>query len=106
MKITDFFSDIISVRDSLDPIERAWYPPGNTLKQLIVSSDGGIRAYGAIAHAISSFNNEDGCKVSRITGSRSKISSLDVGDNELAGTLLAAKIAETQIAIISEVDEL
>ena len=92
-KITEFLQELIRIQKDLQPLPRSWVPKGNDLKTLIYSEDGSIEGYSATLHARSK-SRTDGSHTSRIATARCKTSNLDVGDNELQGSLLAVKMAE------------
>ena len=99
-RVIDFLKELIAVKAHLHPAPRSWYDTGQKLENVIVSSDGGIRAFGTVCHIVSLA--ADGSRDSRVAASRSKLSNLDCGDNELAGTLLAMKMAEGIVRSIPE----
>ena len=65
---------------------RAWVPEDHELKNTIFSYDGSIEGYSQRV------GEQTYC--SCIACARCKLSALDVGDNELSGALLSAKMAE------------
>ena len=79
-------------------------PKGNDLQILIYSEDGSIEGYSATLHARSK-SGADGSHTSRIATARCKTSNLDVGDNELQGSLLAGKMAEQSLEGLSNLPD-
>ena len=92
----------MEIQNHLDAMPRAWVPADHDLKNTIFSHDGSIEGYSGVCHAHSQSNNDQSF-CSRIACARCKLSSLDVGDNELSGALLAAKMAEQTLDDIPEI---
>ena len=98
-EIKTLLSDIVKVKESYKPVTRAWVPAGYEMDMFIGPSDGGIEAYGSNIYMRSTCGDDAVCN---LVAARAKVSSLDEGDNELLGSLLEAKMAETVIKSIPE----
>jgi len=104
VKIEEFFKELIEIQDKLKPMARAWVPREHDLKVLITSKDGSIEGYSATMHARSQCPTTKKY-ISNLATARNKLSSLDVGDNELSGMLLGGKMAEQTIKSIPDLPE-
>ena len=93
-EIKTLLCDIIKVRENYTPVTRAWIPADYEMDMYIAPYDGGIEAYGANIYMRSVCGDDVQCN---LTAARAKVSSLDVGDNELLGSLLEARLAETVV---------
>ena len=93
-QVTNLFESIVKVKDNLLPMSRSWVPKDSELSYTIFPLDGGIGAFGAIGYARSSSTAIKGLNFSNIMTAKCKVSNLDVGDNELAASLMASRMAE------------
>ena len=95
--------DIIKVKSNFLPQSRAWIPPGYKIDMFIGPFDGGIEGFGAATYARSVGDDDEhlGPKCN-LAAARAKVSSLDVGDNELLSSLLQARLAEVVVKATPE----
>ena len=92
--VKDLFHSIVKVKSTLAPMPRAWIPEGYRMIHTLFPYDGGINAYGTLGYCRAFSETVSGLYSSRVMARKTKISSLDVGDNELLAGLQAARLAE------------
>ena len=90
-RVTNVLTDIVKVRNTIQPMSRSWIPHNSTLTGFIFPSDGSESGYSAVGYARSM--SPETCFTTTNIGSRCKLSALTVPDNELAGAVLSAKLA-------------
>ena len=93
--------DIVQVKEELEPFDRAWIKENYQLNMIIGPYDGSIEGYGGLQY-VKSFNEQTGQYDCNLASARSKCSDLDVGDNELSGSLLNSRQAEVVVRSIPE----
>ena len=98
--IKTLLGDIVKVKTNYIHQSRACVPEGFEMDLLIGLSDGGIEAYGASLYVRSVLSS--GELACNLAAARAKVSSLDVGDNELSASLLEARLAEVVVGSIPE----
>ena len=81
---------------------RSWIPEDSRLSHTVFPLDGGIEAFGAIGYARSFSESVSGLYSSHIMTAKTKVSSLDVGDNKLLSSLMASRLAEVVHASLPE----
>jgi hypothetical protein len=101
-EISDFMQEIILVKETLKVMPRAWVPEHHMLVQLISSYDGSMNGYSSTVHARSSKDNSNEFE-SRVATGCCKLSQLDVGDNELSGSLLAGRLVASTLDAMPEI---
>ena len=100
--IKDLLHDIVQVKLELMPYDRAWIKDGFELDIVVAPYDGSIEGYCGLQYC-RSFNRETDQYDCNLASSRSKVSDLDVGDNELAGSLLNSRLqCHTNIKFLTE----
>ena len=103
-KVRNFLHEILEVKRTLKPLSRAWVQKGYELINLIMSGDGGDKAYSTAAYARSRNKKDNSMFDSRICGARCKISKLSVPDNELCAFLLNMRHLECILESLPEVN--
>ena len=98
--IKTLLGDIVKVKTNYIHQSRACVPEGFEMDLLIGPYDGGIEAYGASLYVRSVLSS--GELACNLAAARAKVSSLDVGDNELSASLLEARLAEVVMGLIPE----
>ena len=81
---------------------RSWIPEGYRMLNTLFPYDGGLNAYGTLGYCRAFSETVSGLYSSRVIAGKTKISALDVGDNELLASLQAARLAEVIHASLPE----
>ena len=92
--VANLFNSIVKVKETLLPMPISLGWEGYRMSHTIFPLDGGIKYYGNIGYCRSFSETVSHMYCSCIMTAKTKVSSLDVGDNELLSSLQSNRLAE------------